>query len=145
MGWRWWAGENEEWMTVGPCATRDDVIAEATDARLGEFESETGRTMLGFTVVEARTDPLRLADWLVHDEVLVFAEDALLDSDRVNAEFDEGPWFEASEEQQADLIDRLKRACDEWQEAHGLVFAPSTFSATRSQEHVTIDPSEAAQ
>ena len=144
--WQWWAGTDEEWMTVGPCDTRDQVIAEATNDRLGEDLIDE-KWMLGFHIVEARQDPLRLADWIGADRLLEYAEDNIADSDRVAAEYDEGPWFKATGEQEADLVKRVKAACDEWQAAHGLNFKSFTFSHTRNDEDVVVphpDPADAA-
>ena len=42
----------------------------------------------------------------------------------------------ATAEQKADLEARLKRACDEWQAAHGLVFKTYMFTASRKDEYV---------
>lgn len=135
--WGWWAGANEEWCTIGPCSSRDQVIAEATDEVLGEFQD--GDTWkLGFHICEANKPPLRLADWIGADDLLGQAEDAICDSDRVSCEYDEGPWFHASAEQEADLERRVKAACDAWQAAHGLVFTCTSFSSSRNHEHVVV-------
>ncbi|NZD50518.1 hypothetical protein [Rhizobium leguminosarum] len=143
--WQWWAGSNEEWMTVGPCDTREQVIAEATDDRIGE-DLVDGKWILAFHIVEARQDPLRVADWIGADRLLEYAEDNIADSDRVGAENDDGPWFPATDDQEADLIARVKAACDDWQTAHGLKFKSFTFSHTRNGADVVVphpDPAEA--
>lgn len=135
--WGWYAGANEEWCTIGPCSSRDEVIAEATDEVLGEFQD--GDTWkLGFHICEANKPPLRLADWIGADDLLGQAEVAICDSDRVSCEYDEGPWFHASAEQEADLERRVKAACDAWQAAHGLVFTCTSFSSSRNHEHVVV-------
>lgn len=137
--WQWWAGEGEEWCTVGPEATREAIISAATKDRLGEFEHEGGGWNLSFYIVEARQDPLRLADWIEADRLLERAYEGISDSDRVSIEYDDGPWFDCTQEQEKDLVERVKRACDEWQEAHGLVFSCTTFSHTRNKEHVIVE------
>lgn len=136
-GWAWWAGADEEAMTVGPCATREDAVDEATSDQLGEFKSEAGDWLLCFHVVEARKDGLRLADWIDADTLLERACENVSDSDRAG-ENDDGEYFNVSEAQEKDLIERVKRACDEWQAAHSLVFTTWAFSATRNQEQVTV-------
>jgi len=71
--------------------------------------------------------------------MLETAEDNIADSDRVNYEYgDEGPFFGCTPEQERDLEERIKRACDEWQEEHGLVFKSNTFSASRNREYVVV-------
>ncbi len=69
-------------------------------------------------------------------------KDNLADSDRVGANGDEGPWFEVRPHQEADLIASLKRACDEWQTRHGLVFTCRTFSASRNEERIELPAPE---
>lgn len=137
--WQWWAGSDEEWCTVGPEDTREAIIQAATNDSLGEFEHEGGGWNLGFYIVEARQDPLRLADWIEADRLLERAEEGISDSDRVSSEYDDGPWFECTPEQEKDLEERVKRACDEWQAAHRLVFSCATFSHTRNREHVIVE------
>ncbi|NTG85841.1 hypothetical protein G6L15_06715 [Agrobacterium rhizogenes] len=136
--WQWWAGDNEEWMSVGPCVSREEAIAAATDECVGEFKDDDGQWKLSIHVVEARQDPLRLADWIGADRLLEMADDQLCDSDRVSHEYEEGPWFAASTEQEADLAERIKRACDDWQAAHGLMFKSSTFTHTRNKDGVVV-------
>ena len=137
--WQWWAGSDEEWCTVGPEDTREAIIQAATNDSLGEFEREGGGWNLGFYIVEARQDPLRLADWVEADRLLERAEEGMADSDRVSSEYDDGPWFECTPEQEKDLEERVKRACDEWQAEHRLVFSCATFSHTRNREHVVVE------
>jgi hypothetical protein len=137
--WQWWAGSTEEWCTVGPENTREAIIQAATNDTLGEFQHEEGGWNLGFHIVEARSDPLRLADWIESDRLLERAEDSMADSDRTSSEYDDGPWFDCTPEQEKDLEARVKRACDEWQAAHGLTFACATFSHTRNNEHVVVE------
>lgn len=135
--WEWWAG-NDEWKTVGPEPTREAVIQAATDDCIGETKDENGNWVLAFEIIEARQDPLRLADWCRFDELIERANDDLSDSDRVAAEYDDGPWIEPNGEQEKNLIERLKKACDDWQEAHGLVFKTRTFSHSRNTEDIVV-------
>lgn len=137
--WQWWAGSSEEWCTVGPEGTREAIIQAATNDSLGEFEHEGGGWNLSFHIVEARQDPLRLADWIGADQLIERANDDMSDSDRVSSEYDDGPWFECTPEQEKDLEMRIKRACDEWQAAHGLRFSCSTFSHTRNSENIIVE------
>lgn len=137
--WQWWAGSDEEWCTVGPEDTREAIIQAATNDRLGEFEHEGGGWNLSFHIVEARQDPLRFADWIEAERLLERAEEGMADSDRVSSEYDDGPWFECTPEQEKDLEERVKRACDEWQAAHRLVFSCATFSHTRNKENVLVE------
>lgn len=134
--WGWWAGYNEEYCTVGPCDSREEVIAAAQEEAMNEFQDADGVWKLSFFICEAEQRPLRLADWIEADRLLERAEEVLSDSDRVGCEGDDGPWFEATVEQEADFRKRIAAACDEWQAAHGLVFTCMTFSNSRNHEHV---------
>ena len=137
-GWAWWSGRSDEWFEHGPFSAREDAIDEAQCDASGEFLDEDGIWKVGIHIAEARQDPLRVADWIGADWILDRAEDLLCDSERVSSENDDGPWFEVTKEQESDLVDRLKRACDEWQDAHGLVFTCNTFSAMRNAEYVVV-------
>ncbi|MFG1331226.1 hypothetical protein V5F41_08215 [Xanthobacter autotrophicus] len=134
--WGWWAGQDEEVCTIGPCGSRDEVIAEAKAERLGEFQDDEDVWKLKFHICEAEKAPLRLSDWIDFDDLMDRAEEAMSDSDRVGCDGDEGPWFDATKEQQADLEKRIHAACNEWQTDHGLVFTCMTFSSIRHDEQV---------
>lgn len=137
--WAWWASSDGEFYRIGPCATRAEVIAEAVSDEVGYLDDGAFR----IEVCEARTNPLRLADWIGADSLLERAGEDVWDSDRVCSEFDDDDIFAVTADQGKDLIERIKRACDEWQAAHGLVFKVHTFSAMRSMEVVTLTPDEA--
>ena len=135
--WQWWAGEHG-WKTVGPEPTREAVIEAAVAEHCGEDEDENGNRFLAFEIIEARQDPLRLADWVRAEGMLEQAEEGVADSDRTSGEYDEGPWFGCTKEQEADLVERVKAACDEWQLAHGLRFTTMTFSHSRNHEDIVV-------
>lgn len=136
--WLWWAGSSEERFEVGPEGSREAIIQAATNDSLGETDDD-GSWKLRFHIVEARQDPLRIADWLDLDALIERAEDNVADSDRVASENDDGPWFECTPMQEKDLRQRVEKACDEWQAANGLAFKTATFSHTRNSEHVVVD------
>jgi hypothetical protein len=127
-GWKWYSGQSDEYFS-------DEH--ETREAAIAALDGERGY------ICEARQDPLRLADFLP-------------DADGVLAQFDDNaddqkgedgdPIFGASDEQKADLLARLKIACDDWQDAHSLVFVPWVFSQVRNQEEIepTAPAGEAA-
>lgn len=138
--WEWWAGKDEEYFTIGPCATREQAIQEAVDDGICEWPvdgSDPEEWEHRIHLIEAQQAPLRLADWIDSDTVLERADESVADSFRVT-EYDEGPWFEATAEQEADLAARLRRACDEWQAAHGLTFNAQSFSSVRATDFVVV-------
>ena len=150
--WQWWAGSSaDDYMTIGPCATREQAIDEAVNDGFGEWLDESKDPPAWkntFHVCECRQDPLRLADWIDADWILERAEESLADSDRVSCEFDDGPWFECTPEQEDDLKSALRKACDDWQVRHNLRFHSPTFSHSRNHEDVctnALRPLEGSQ
>lgn len=137
--WPWWASDNGEMFGVGPCATREEAIAEAVFNEIGAGDDGSYR----FTLAQAERDPIRLADWLDVEEALERADESLADSDRVCWEYDDGQVFMVNPMNMKDLKERIAKACDEWQEANGLVFTVRTFSHCWSHENVTISAEEA--
>lgn len=138
-GWKWFSGTNDESFAHGLFDTREEVIQAAQDDACGEFQDADDTWKVGVHLVEARQDPLRLGEWIDVERMLERAEEDLGESDRVCYEFDDDPpYFESTREQQADLKTRIKRACDEWQAAHNLVFTVRTFSASRNNDFVIV-------
>ena len=137
--WQWWAGRDDEWCTVGPEPTRDAVIDAAVADGAGEVQDDNGNWMHKFHIMEARQDPLRLSDWIGLNWLLERANESLADSDRVSCENDDGPWFDATPEQEKELCDRIRRVCDAWQMEHGLKFHSTTFSHARNSEYVSME------
>ncbi|WP_353429219.1 hypothetical protein [Paracoccus denitrificans] len=138
--WQWYSGRNDENFSFGPCDTREEAIRLAVEDGMCEERSADDPEVWEnhIHLVEAQSAPLRLADWIGTDTLLERADEAVADSDRICHEHGDGPWFEATPEQEADLAARLCRACDEWQAAHGLTFTCRTFSATRNAEFVIV-------
>ncbi|OJX99076.1 MAG: hypothetical protein BGP07_03150 [Rhizobiales bacterium 63-22] len=120
--WKWYAGPDDEVFTIGPCDTREEAIEEAQ-----------GYGYEGFHLVEAVKDDIRLADYIGADNILEEAEERAYDlCDPESSE----SLFDVTGDQCADLTARLRKACDEWQEAHGLRFVPWAFTRTRNAEYI---------
>lgn len=52
--WSWYASQDEENYTIGPCATKEEAIEEAVESEIGyDFDDKTQHKMV-FHVVEAR-------------------------------------------------------------------------------------------
>lgn len=90
------------------------------------------------TVIYATNPPIRLADWLDAGTIIEAAEDDIYSNNRANSEYDDGQVFEATPDQIADLDRRLKSAADEWQAAHNLKFAVSTFDRILFRQDITV-------
>lgn len=115
--WSWWAGSSEEYYHTN-CATREEAIAA--------LEGEGG------WICEAQQKPLRVADLLLLDDLLVDA-----DEDIERGEDDDDVILRATPAQEEDLRARIKVACDEWQAAHGLVFKTRMFTSQRKTEFIS--------
>jgi hypothetical protein len=127
--WKWWVGQGGERYTSGPHDSREQAIEAGREEYTGD----------AFDICEAKQDPLKVSDWIDADRMLEWAEEQVEDSERVCWEFDDPPYFPVKPDQEKDLVERIKRACDEWQEAHCLVFTVSTFSAVRNHETIPED------
>jgi hypothetical protein len=134
--WMWWAGTSEEWYTVGPCDTKEQAINEMVQDGAGELLNDADYDHV-FHVTEAKNGPLMLRDFIRADTLLEEATEQAYNSDRVSGEYDDDV-FAVTSEKDADLQDRIKNVCDDWQSDHGLVFKTSTFETTRNQEVIRL-------
>lgn len=116
-GWKWFSGTNDEYYSDGPFNTR----GEAIEALEGE----------GGYIIEARQDPLKLSQHIDFERAL---EDTEEDFERL--EEDDSIIFDCTQAQQANLIDRLKTAVNDWQTHHELVFKSVAFTASRNGEFI---------
>jgi hypothetical protein len=136
--WKWYSGNNEEYFSLGPFDTRQEAIDAAQDDAGGEFQDDDGSTWkVGVHIVEARKESLRLSQWIDVERMVENADEDVGESDR-SSEYDVPPYFKFTKEQYADLVRRLKAACDEWQSAYGLTFNTHTFSAMRNADYVVV-------
>ncbi len=125
-GW-WYAAHEDDEMWQGPHPTREAAIQAARD-EAPAWDS--------FWICQAFTQPLDLANYAGVDCILERAEEAISESERINYEFEEGPFFEVTPEQEKDLEGHLRHAIYLWQAKHGLQFECRTFSAMRDYEEV---------
>jgi predicted molibdopterin-dependent oxidoreductase YjgC len=116
--------DSESW--AGGFKTREEVIAYA----IRDYDDY-------FYICRASNPPVMLRDWIA-DNFLKVADDQIMDSDRVSYEHDEVPVFDVTPDQEKDLVARIKRACDEWQAAHGLVFKVRTFESMNDIERIEV-------
>lgn len=125
-----WCYSTDEERWYGRCPNREAAIELGRAENPGE----------SFYVAWAVNDPIQLSEWIQIDDVLERANVEVLDSDRVCFEFeDEDDVFTANLDQEKDLLLRLRRACDQWQDAHDLVFRVNTFSNMGNSEFIEAD------
>ena len=125
--WYWWAGRDEEWLTIGPCSTREAAIAEAL-SDIGEGEGS-------FVVMEGIMPDISLSASRVIDN----AYEDWGNSNLFSTEHDAPEPCGTKEEQaaaEADLQALLDGWVTKWR--HTLP-TPNMFAATRNQETVPND------
>ncbi|MDP3405079.1 MAG: hypothetical protein Q8S03_10345 [Brevundimonas sp.] len=118
--WAWWASRDEENYTVGPCATRDEVIQTART----DFDGE------GFHVIEALTTPVTC----LIPSGRQFIEHALEDA-ADNGLFGEDGDFgvRGPAPRQAEAIGALDAVLGAWTHAYGDILPrPWAFAQTRN-------------
>lgn len=133
--WHWWASHDGEHFTIGPCASRDDAIAEATFDLLGEDNDGN----LHFTIQEAQDNNVDLSKYFYADDFLGHAAEAMNEDDCGSDEDGRnGPLDAVTPAQTLDLEARVCAAIREWQKDHKLPLRSYWFGATRNTEDVSI-------
>lgn len=124
--WLWYYGANEEGIYSGGYPTREDAIIDGESEYCGE----------GFLICRASNPPERLSDWISTEAILDHANDWIMNSDRINYEYDDDAIFVVSPEQEAYLDVAIKDAIDKWQEDLGLKFQCRTFKHMTDVEYI---------
>ena len=119
--WKWYAGSSDEFFQH-ECDTREEAVYYAQN----ECREEGGY------IVEARKEPLSLAEYFDADNFLDHAEDAAYDYASENGDH----LFEVSVYQRSDLEQAVRAAITEWQRRNKLVFMPWRFTNQRHDEFI---------
>jgi len=114
--WKWYARSNEEEFHSGPFDTREEAI-NALDGSWG-------------FIIEAHKRPLALSSYFDATRFLEDAEESACDLANHDGEL----LFEATSTQIEDLEERVRKAIDQWQESHNMVFISWYFSQSRNLE-----------
>lgn len=129
--WAWWAGRDDEWMTIGPCATRDDAVSEAIDD-IGEGEGD-------FIVMEAVMHDIHLSASCILDRQY----DEWADNGDLFSTENGAPEPQGTPDQRKEAETELQALLDGWVAKFRHTFpTPNMFAATRNQETIrnTVDP-----
>lgn len=123
--WSWWAGADEEYLTIGPCATKEEAIEEAL-SDIGEGEGD-------FIVLEAVIQEISLSASAILDNAYEHWSDC---SDLFSMEHD-APEPRGSKEDQKAAETELQALLDAWvaKWRHTLP-EPTVFAASRNQETI---------
>lgn len=141
-GWGWYAGWNEEEMTIGPEDSREAVIQIAIDDEVGYREAdEDGPERLCFHIIEARQDTLIIAEYIDVGRMVERWEESDWE-EMTNPNDPRSPVEKVTKAQWDDLQDRLRAAALQWQTDHAIKIKPWTFSQVRNSEDVSIPYSE---
>lgn len=149
--WKWYAGTDDERFDIGPCDTRDQVIAEALAQRIGEVSEE---------VSEDVTDPETgvLTNRLYRHRFYVL-EAVPHGPVELDGYFDAANWFDELENgpladlgdsdgnpmladitkaQGADLTDRIQAVIRQWQVDHNITISAWAFAQSAKAEFVDL-------
>jgi hypothetical protein len=135
---KWYASSDGEICTIGPCDSREEVIAEAELEELGLRQGENGGPdVLHFHIVEASLDLVDISQHLNIDNVACglcesIDEEHAFDGDEYPSE---DAW---TSEQEKDLELHLRAAVAAWQLRHAIEIQPNKFTRERNQEEVTL-------
>jgi hypothetical protein len=116
--WKWYYSLDDDFFQ-GPFETKSEALSELDGSH-------------GW-IMEAYKVPLMLSDCIGIDDVFDTAEESAYDLSNEGENL-----FDVTPQQSADLKKRLKKACDDWQSDHSLVFVPWIFSHTRNRHEVNI-------
>lgn len=125
INWPWYYAKHKEETWSGPHSSRDDAISCGKDKWDGDE----------FFICQATNPPILLRDWISADSLLELAEESIFDDCRANSDYDDLV-FNCTDEQQSDLVSRIKKTCDEWQGAHNLKFSCNTFESMTGVEPI---------
>ena len=133
--WGWYACADEESYGCGPEATREAIIAVATQDEIGLHHDEsTDIVSQSFHIIEARKSDVLLAHefdaarWLegVNEQLEEYTND---DGEDI---------VSLTPSQTASLQATVREALTKWQAEHGLRFQPWIFAETRGAETITL-------
>jgi hypothetical protein len=129
LDFKWWASENEEWYSVGPCATREEAIAEA--------RSRYGADVRLYVVEGA---PQALQPPTAEEVILAYLEGSAQDGfDAEHRECDR----EGGTDQVKAADEELQELLNGWHSRWRHTFStPNLFAQIRSEE--VIEPELAA-
>jgi hypothetical protein len=143
--WKWFSGLDEEFFTEGPFDTKEEAIQEAldNDAFNTFFDEATGEWMAALFVIEAQREQVRMSQFVTPLSIARILEDAGEEIDKESpfyGDFDDSLLFSSiTAEQEDDLKQFICDAIDNWQDSHGLVFEPKTFTRSRNMEEIIRD------
>lgn len=123
--WFWWAGEDEERYTVGPCVSRGDAISEAITTFGGS----------PFNIIEAKEGSI---DWRIIDADWLAESFDEANNDVADGEGDP-PSTEVKDDDWSEIASRLNNTLEQWGRSRPV--HAYKFAATRACEH--IDPTVA--
>ncbi len=135
--YRWWAGADEERLTVGPCTTRDDAIREAIkNETYTELEPDVENSGWRIKIHLCECVRLEVSDMEVDGQrVLEILEDRYEDFS-----FEDPLFSNVTADQAKSLGDALTAVLHAWARHHEITFPSWCFQGERHAEDVVLHP-----
>lgn len=148
--WHWWATTDEENFQIGPCTTREAVIAQALGDEIGAYDATDGKVdeegnsvapewRCSFHIAEAKDYNIDLARFFDLEQWFEWASESM-DDNNCGSD-DDGEWHpldEISQEQKANLDAAIKATIRNWQKHHALPLRSYWFAQTRNEEPIDL-------
>lgn len=130
----WYASGDEEMYNIGPCDTREQVIAAALADEVG-ISPDLKRQC--FSIIQAAQEPLKLSHIIDVDDIVDRSLDGML-GEACGHDHDPTDLIDHIKKEQWDALQiRLRSVTDEWQAEQKIVVVPNMFTDSTNPERLT--------
>lgn len=132
--WVWWASADDEDYTVGPRESREKVIEAAKGMLLGDY-GDGAQIFFVMEVLEMKNP--KISNYINFEELLVSTIERL--EEDLGDPVSDIELVPISLKQKNDLIHRIRKTVDEWQEESDVRPSRIIFANYRNREKIIID------
>jgi hypothetical protein len=133
--WQWWAGDDEEHLTIGPHKTRADAIKEAIDQQVYiELEPNDDEPEWRVSLYVCQGVCPTVLDMVIYGDR--FLED--LDTRYEDWSYEEALFINVTRDEEEDLGRVLTEALHAWAVRHGISFPNWSFQESRHEQTVVM-------